>query len=439
MENDPHFLLLRGVKSILRSDKADVVQAIAHYVVSQHRSLRVLSAMIERTRDTPVPGVITLIGWLRSYLTVRSGDCCEGAVWIARLGNERRAIEKLIPLAPELGWTELRFGSLPNAAGFSILARNLRRWARGQARPYKSLRTVFRIARLLHRRHEFFKVLRVVELIGYYMRYREMFQNASFDLALMSSHSNPHAIAFNLAARRYCVPTVLITHGMPVRPVAKLSFELAVVHCEAARQTYQEEGCRLDHVLIHGRRQDHAAMPVGSPGRGLVVGIFLCKDVNEERLQALVDRLADDPRVSHFLIRPHPKNLWLGLDAWIASRRELRVRRSFSGSVFRDIQDSDIVLGGNSSVLIDAVTAGRPSGYVPSLDHGDPDLHAFVARGLIYPINQDLGFDLDEMQRFYQRPGWSTVLRLFANVDEDSESVSRRAVDIMGELAAPQR
>ena len=123
------------------------------------------------------------------------------------------------------------------------------------------MRRVFRIARLLHRRHEFFKVLRVAELVGYYARYLGIFRSGRFRLALMSSHSNPHGIAFNLAARKCGVPVVLVTHGMPVRPVARLGYELAVVHCEAARQTYLGAGCRMDRVLLHGRRQDYAPMP----------------------------------------------------------------------------------------------------------------------------------------------------------------------------------
>src|SRR5262249_6398624 len=220
-----------------------------------------------------------------------------------------------------------------------------------------------------------------VELIAYYARYLSIFKNGQtgrFDIAVTSNHSNPHGIAFNLAARKCGVPVVLITHGMPVRPVARLSYDLAVVHCEAARQTYREEGCRMDRVLVHGRRQDYVPMPAGSLPERLVVGIFLCKDVNEQRLRALIERLLGDPRVSRVLVRPHPTNLWKGLDAWIASRNDPRVRRSSSGAVSRDLGASDIVLAGNSSVLVEAVTAGRPSGYVPGIDYASPDLHEFV-------------------------------------------------------------
>ena len=104
--------------------------------------------------------------------------------------------------------------------------------------------------------------------------------------------------------------------------------------------------------------------------------------------------------------------------------------------MFQDLEETDLVLGGNSSVLVDAVTAGRPSGYVPGLDYGSPDLHAFVARGLIYPIDVELNFDPDAMFRFYQRPEWPTVLRLFANVDEDAASVAARVGVAMRELGA---
>ena len=423
MEDDRHFFLLRGIKNILRCDQAIVVTGIANYVVSQHRSLRLLAALIERTRWTPIPAVVALVGGLRSLLAVRSGGHRTGGVWIARLGNERQAILDLTTVCSDLSWTELKFASLPNVEALSTFARNL------------NPRRILRIARLLHRRYEFFKVLRVVELICYYSRYLEIFQNGQFKLAAMSSHSNPHGIAFNLAARKCGVPVVLTTHGMPIRPVARLNYDLGLVHCEAARQIYFEEGSRIERVYVHGRRQNHFPMPTGPLPKRLSVGIFLCKDVNEDRLRAVIDRLLDHPRVSRIMVRPHPKNLWMGLDAWIASRKDRRVSRTSGVSVFSDVAKSDIVLAGNSSVLVDAVTAGRPSGFVPGLDHGFPDLHAFAARGLIYQIDDHLDFDPDAMLDFYQRPDWLSVLRLFANVDEDEASVAEIFSADMRELA----
>ena len=425
--HDHAWLLCRGIKSILRCDEAEVVSGIARYVISQHGSLRLLSALIERTRQTPFPGMVAVIGGMKSFLELHPGDRSGGAAWIARLGNERGAIAPLLPLFPDLGWTELKFQWPPDAAALSALARNCG----------PTVRRILRLARRLDRRYEFFKVLRVVELIAYYARYLSNFQDGRFRLAVTSNHSNPHGIAFNLAARKRGVPVVLITHGMPVRPVARLSYDLSVIHCEAARQTYREAGCRLGQVFVHGRRQHYAPMPTGPLPERLAVGIFLCKDVNEQRLRALLDRLLADPRVSRILVRAHPTNLWVGLDAWIASRGDPRVCRSTGGAASGDLKATDVILAGNSSVLVEAVTAGRLSGYVQGLDHGSADLHEFVARGLIYPMNDGLDFDPDAMLRFYRRPNWLEVLRLFANVDEDEASVLERVGAALRQLNAP--
>lgn len=418
------WLLGCGVKSLLRCDGAEVVEEIARYVISQHRSLRIGSDWIERKRETSAPAVVALVGGLVRFLEVRAGDRRDGVVWIARLSNERRAVETLPLLLSELDWSELKFRRRPDIAGVLALVRSLG----------SNWRRVPRLARRLHRRYEFFKVLRVAELIGYYSRYLSIFQSGRFRLAVMSNHSNPHGVALNLAARKCGVPVVLVTHGMPVRPVARLSYDLAVVHCEAARQTYLDEGCRMDRVLIHGRRQHHEPMPTGPLPERLVVGIFLCKDVNEERLCAVTNRLLSDPRVSRIIVRPHPKNLWMRFDEWITSRNEPRLLQSQGVTVFRDIEESDIVLAGNSSVLVDAVTAGRPSGYVPGLDRASPDIHEFVARGLIYPIDGEFSFDPDAMLGFYRRLDWPNVLRHFANIDEDETTVEAQVCAAIRDL-----
>src|SRR5262249_6422387 len=152
------------------------------------------------------------------------------------------------------------------------------------------------------------------------------------------------------------------------------------------------------------------------------------------RLRSLVELLLGVPRVSLILVRPHPTNLWTGLDAWIAARNDRRLRRASGGSVSLDLEASDVVLAGNSSVLVEAVIAGRPRGYVSGLDYGSPDLHEIGARCLIYQIDDELSSDRDAILRFYQRPGWPDALRFFANIDEDEKSVAARFGAAMREL-----
>jgi hypothetical protein len=412
-------LLYSGIKNLLRCDEAEVVQGIARYVISQHRSVRVVSRFVQLTKHTPFPAALTLLAWTRSFLAVCAEGPLVGAAWIARLSNERRALEPLIALSPELEWTELKFQSrMSMSAALKLTLRNLTYIAR-----------VYRIGRRMHRRFESFKAMRVIELLGYYARYVEVFGQGNFTVALTSNHSNPHGLAFNLAARKFGVPVVLVSHGMPVRPVARLKYDLAVVHSEAAGKTYAGEGCEIDRLLIHGRKQDHVPMRAGPLPPKVNVGIFLCKDVNDEQLETLVENLLASDRVARVLIRPHPKNLWRNIGLWIASHQDVRMSQSCKPAVLDDLKGLDVVFGGNSSVLIDSVTAGVPSAYVDGLDHGPPDLHRFVAAGLIY--QSAVNPDLDAIMRFYQQPGWNETLRTFANIEQVESAVLTEAVNII--------
>ena len=416
-----NWLLYSGIKNLLRCDEAAVVEGIARYVISQHRTLRVVSRFVDRTKRTPIPALLTLLAWARSFLVVSPAGPLHGAAWIARLSNERRAIEPLIAFAPDLEWTEFRFHSrISIGRALRLAKQNLR-----------SIFQVYKIGRRLHRDYDAFKVMRVLELLGYYARYLELFSQGSFFLALTSNHSNPHGIAFNLAARKCGVPVVLMSHGLPVRPVARLKYNLAVVHCNAASQTYFDEGCHIDRVLTHGRKQDHLSMAGSFPPQ-INVGVFLCKDVNEVRLKTLVDNLLANDAVSSILIRPHPKNLWVQVDSWIATRDDVRLRQSCEPVALDDMKGLQVVFGGNSSVLIESVTAGIPSGYIENLDYGSPDLHGFVAAGLIY--RSEVNPNLNEMVRFYMRPKWQKVFRRFANIDKDESTVLAETVDAINNL-----
>ena len=164
------------------------------------------------------------------------------------------------------------------------------------------------------------------------------------------------------------------------------------------------------------------------------VGIFLCKDVNEQQLKTLVENLLANDSVARILIRPHPKNLWRNLDSWIVSRKDARLSQSRGSTVREDLKGLDVVFGGNSSVLIDSVTAGVPSAYVDALDYGSPDLHRFVESGLIH--RSDVNPDLNAISSFYQRPGWSETLKTFANVDEDESTVLAKTLKIIADLPA---
>src|SRR5438309_6914477 len=75
------WLFYCGIRTMLRCDEAEVVEGIARYIISQHRSLKFLSGLIEKARNSPLPGFSALIGWWRASLSVRSPEVNEGVTW----------------------------------------------------------------------------------------------------------------------------------------------------------------------------------------------------------------------------------------------------------------------------------------------------------------------------------------------------------------------
>jgi hypothetical protein len=403
--------LLTGIKGLLACDSGDVVAGIVEFVVSQRPTLRRLGRVMRP--DGPAAMILIVLNGLRCYL----GVCPHGSgdvIVAARRPNERRATGDLKRMAPDREWTELNYcwRIAPMASALAALAPTAA----------DDWRRTARLARMLVRRYGVFRAMRSVELVAYYRRYTQLLAACPFRLAVMSSHSNPHGIALNLAARRFDIPIVLITHGMPVRPIARLDYDVAIVECDVSRQVYEDAGCGMRRVIIKSRLREYAPMrPLAE--HNLTVGVFLSKDPVEARIRSCVDALRTDSRVKRVVVRPHPVNLWKHLPAYMESLRDERIALNSTGSLTDDLRECDLVLAGNSTVLLDAVVAGRPACYVRGFDHGPYDVQDFVRFGLVCELVPEHVIDLPAIRSFYAHSGWPSALRRFADVDHTETQV----------------
>jgi hypothetical protein len=418
---DTTSVLVEGIKGLVACDSGEVVAGIVDFVLSQHRSLRLAAAVLESARDTPVADAAFLVNGFRCFLGVQPAGASGAAVAIARLSNEQRAIDDLKRMLPERAWTAFEFGWRTTAAARTApaLARTARTWRR-----------IARLSRLIHRRYGAFHAYRVVELLCYYQRYSQLFATRPTDLAVMSSHSNPHGIAFNVAARRFGIPVLLITHGMPISPIARLDYDIAIMECHASADVYRRAGCRLGDVIVKSRRREHVPM-VPCPPRQVTVGIFLSKDPRGARLISTMRALLDHSPIARIVVRPHPTNLSVGLIDSVASL-DPRVSISAAGPPVDDVRRCDAIIAANSTVHVDALVAGRPTCYLRGLDHAPYDVQSFVQSGLVYDLADPARFDPAALSRFYGRPAWPAVFRRYANVDQDENDVAasvRAAVD----------
>jgi hypothetical protein len=395
-------------------DGGAVVTGIVDFVVSRNRSLRLLVRLVERSATAATALVVV------NAVRCLAGVGCPpgaGALVAARRPNERRVVDDLRRFVPDIEWTPVVFEWRP--ASLLAALQMIRE------RPLSDLARTARLAGRLTRRYGVFRALRAVELIAYYRRYLHLLVSRPFDLAVMSSHSNPHGIALNAAASAFGIPVVLITHGMPVRPIARLDYWVAIHECEASLRIYVDAGCRIRHTVIKSREADYLPLPDPWPDVWRRVAICLSKDPVADQVLACVRTLVSDPRTQEVWIRPHPVNLWSGLDAAVASLGDPRVKVRSSARLRDDLRGCDLVLGGNSTVLLDALVAGTPACYVRGLDHGPPDVQDFVRDGLVYELPQLAPIDARAIARFYSRREWPAILRRYAAVDVSQDDVMR--------------
>jgi hypothetical protein len=408
-------VLYGGVKNIVLCDGGEVVAGIVGFVLAQRRSLRIASSIVSRA-DGSLRTAILLANGARCFWSARLRGA-GAALTAARLSNEHRAIADLKRWVPDQDWTDVTFDwRRPSVA----TARVGLRWAMANRHRLE------RITKTLVRRYGPFHAFRSVELLFYYQRYVQLFAENRFRLAVLSSHSNPHGIALNLAARRFGVPVVLITHGMPIVPVARLDYDLAVMECEASAETYRRAGCRIGRVIVKSRRAEFMRMRPDPPVEPLTVGVFLSKDPTAHTFGELVRTLLANGRVERIIIRPHPVNLWWGLRAAVESFHDDRVSLSATMSVVEDLRACDIVVAANSTVHIEALLAGKPSCYARGLDHAPFDVQSFVRDGLVYDLVDWPRLDPIAVWRFYMRPEWPAVLRRYADIDHDEADVACR-------------
>ena len=163
------------------------------------------------------------------------------------------------------------------------------------------------------------------------------------------------------------------------------------------------------------------------------VGLFLSKDPQEIWVRTIMENLLSHDAVERILLRPHPANLDPGLRRRIAASYGQRVCFTTGGPALDDLAQCDLVMAGNSGVHVEAVLEGTLSCFVTGLDNSPFDLLGFVTAGLVYHLQDSAQFEPQEIVDFYSDASWQDVLRIYANIDQDSDQTMQEIGVALGE------
>ena len=358
----PEHLLVHAVKEQVANDSTEFARRTMQFVKEQVPAVRMLDGLLRRTHSTIVPALFAFGNGARCYLRMQPRGSREGVLACAHRDNEKRAVAEIRATLGSVPWCDIEFTIKLSAV-------------RGDVR---QLRRLARLVPLVEQRYDLVQSLRAIELVCHYARLGQILDEGSYKVAVMSTYSNPWGIALNVAARRRKLPVALVMHGMPLWPLPRLDYDLAIVNNLAAAETLQRAGCRLGRVIIKSGQARYRPMTT-TLGHELTVGVLLSKDPSPAVVIAWIRALLANPRVSRVLVRKHPANLWADLPAALAALASDRVEVSTKASSFDDIRTCDLVVAGNSSVHLDALTTGVPSIYVRSLDHAPDDVLSFAS------------------------------------------------------------
>ena len=403
---------------VLRCDSAESVRVLFDFFLEKNLVPRIIFGGLHWMRNTPVGTAAVLSYGILAYCSVRkmgTGD----AVTIALRDNERGAIKSFKRDVPHQTWTDV---SVNKKSGLWSIAKSI--LTTHAFRNVGNLRRSARIAKRLINRHGLFHAMRMIEAVFYYFRFIETFRDDKFNYTVMSSAANPHAIAFNLAAKRSGVRSVIVLHSMPTKTMGRLFYDLAIVESDAAKQVYEQEAAGVKQFIVKSSRPSYCPMQIPDQWSNLTAALFLSKDPQEDVVRAILDSFLENGAAGRFLIRPHPANLDPGLRSRLTASYGERVFFSSGGPAHDDIAQSDLIIAGNSGVHVEAVLRGKLSCFVADLDHSPFDLLGFVESGLIYHLKDLSAFEPKQVIEFYTAAGWQNALRHYANIDQEPEEVA---------------
>lgn len=346
------------------------------------------------------------------------------AVSISQFDNEHHTVERLAGLVP----------------GTRILRLTLERRhviSRGQLRAafrmLGSARRMWPFLSRLVRGHRFMPSARIASALAFYMRFLQVFaDHPRLRAAIVASNYSPEAVGLAAAAHQMGRRVIYMTHasvpanGPPVPPVLA---DCAIFYGEATRKTYESRSrCRAEVSLIG---QPWTARLMLWRDELKSVGIFLTAGTRTEVVTDLVSAIRASRPGVRILIRNHPVELLKSDFSDLVARHE-NLEVTIGNSLDDEIAACDLIICGNSSVAMNAVSGGRPVAYVNALDVSAFDYNGFVESGLICHVTDWSDDIYGQLKEFYERPAWRAIMRTYdASYEADVEVLRQAAAEMI--------
>ncbi|MFC1666681.1 hypothetical protein ACFL0P_02250 [Candidatus Omnitrophota bacterium] len=409
----------RGFFFQTTKDNTDFKRNLFLVYIKKKKSLFVLYRLIEKLKDGFFGSIAVLSFYLITYLFIRFPQNRK-RISMAQLKTEKKSYGDI-------------FGGNGNKIGLiypSLLI------SFSSIRPLvgrflsKRIMHDFRILGVILKRYDLFIALRAIQYLAYYDRFNFQIDKKSTDMIIVFTDGNPHGRALMQLAHSKNIKMCFVSHGEPNEPVLPIYCDLIYLLGERSSFRYKKVKSRFKKVLYHGHKDAFKKIREIEFKTNLRIGIFLSKSTILDNVIKLTYLLNKAFRCEAILIRRHP-NMDLSKREEKTLLKNSKVQISNGRSIDRDIEKSDFILAGDSTVHVDALLRGCPSFYYRDLEEDFFDRYGYVKEGLILDWNIDMS--LDDINDFYQDLNKKNRINYYLNTEKDSQESIKEINEIIFE------
>ena len=263
------------------------------------------------------------------------------------------------------------------------------------------------ILKYLIKNNSFLVTCRCTELLALYLKFdKDLKASKQIKNIIVSSDSNPYALAAILAGYKYHKKTFYINHGfIPPNP-PRLITDISILDSEKLFEMYQHHRRNRSKLIYKGVEGLNRHGQIVFPKKIEQIGIFLSLLTNWDELYSLIKKLHLSYKI---LVRLHP-NLIIRKKSEVKKLRTLGIKVSYANEVAtEDVKKCDLVIAGNSSVHLTVLKFKTPSLYYNEIDHVPNDFYYFIKNGLTYHLTTADDINLEKIQSFYDNNWYQSI------------------------------
>ena len=407
--------LFKGLQIIKKRDLADLRQSMYQEYLKVHPLSRLIDQYCSKNKESALTSFLYFSYYLFSFLKLEKTGKGK-TLTTFDYKNEKAAITRFFKMNDlPLEQTVLK-SSILNLGSLLLVFKT----------GFKDLFRILRFIKLLKHRESFLITCRVLEFVAYTSFLNQRVDPKDLSTVISSSDVNPNGLALLLFAKKNGLKSIFFNHGLVVKPLPRPYYNLTILECKAIVEVYGE------HESI--------CLPVGSSipkikkidSSKLKVGILLSTFPNSKEVISLGNKVKD---LGHELtfIRPHPNELTISFSAIEDMKFNFpRTQVTNTIDLKKQIQSADLIIGGNSTALLDALLEEVPSLYFEELDNDPKDLFSYLKNNFL-PMGGDFLHNrlADEVNSFYSNLDWNKKAEHYGLFKEKDYSQIKSKVKIL--------